>query len=98
MALTREIVENIAELAKLALSEEEIDLYREQLSEILDYVDRLAAVDTDDIAPTASTLPIINALRVDVVQPCLSTAEALAAAPRQEANQFSVEAVLEGEA
>jgi len=92
--LTREIVENIAELAKLNLTEQEIDRYQKQLSEILDYADRLNALDTDDILPTASVLPIVNAFREDVARDGLAPDVALANAPDAEAQQFRVDAVL----
>ncbi len=97
MGLTREIVENIAELAKLQLTEAEIERYKDQLSAILDYADMLNSLDTDDIAPTASVLPMVNALRDDVVVAGLSPQQALANAPKAEAQQFSVDGVLEGE-
>jgi aspartyl-tRNA(Asn)/glutamyl-tRNA(Gln) amidotransferase subunit C len=95
MGLTREIVENIAELAKLKLTEAEIERYREQLSAVLDYADMLNNVDTDEIPPTASVLPITNAFRDDVVEAGLAPDQALAMAPKAEAQQFSVDAVLE---
>ena len=97
MELTREIVENIAELAKLDLTEAEIDRYRDQLAAILDYADMLNALDTEHIPPTASVLPIVNAFREDVAKPGLSPDAALAAAPDAEAQQFRVDAVLEGD-
>jgi len=97
MSLSREQVQNIAELAKLDLTEQELDLYSQQLSAILDYADSLTALDTDDIAPTASVLPLVNAFREDVVEPSLPTPVALANAPLAEANQFSVHAVLDGD-
>jgi len=95
MALTREVVENIAELAKLKLTDAEIELYREQLSAILDYADMLNQLDTDDIPPTASVLPIVNAMREDEVKPGLSPEQALANSPATEAQQFKVNAVLD---
>jgi aspartyl-tRNA(Asn)/glutamyl-tRNA(Gln) amidotransferase subunit C len=94
MGLTREIVESIAELAKLDLTEAEIERYREQLSDILDYADLLNSLDTDDIAPTASVLPIVNAFREDVVRAGLSPQKALENAPDAQAQQFRVDAVL----
>ena len=94
MELTREIVENIAELAKLDLTEAEIERYQKQLSDILDYADRLNALDTDDIAPTASVLPIVNAFREDVVRAGLLPQKALENAPDAQAQQFRVDAVL----
>jgi aspartyl-tRNA(Asn)/glutamyl-tRNA(Gln) amidotransferase subunit C len=95
--LTRETVENIAELAKLDLTEAEIELYREQLSEILDYVDMLNSLDTDDIPPTASVLPVNSVMRSDQTRPTLPTDIALASAPDQEAQQFRVDAVLDAD-
>lgn len=92
---TREDIENIAELAKLDLTEEEIELYGEQLRDILDYVDILNSLDTEDIAPTASVLPIVNALRKDEIQDGLSPEQALANAPAKEAQQFKVNAVMD---
>ena len=97
MELTREIVENIAELAKLDLTEAEINLYREQLSAILDYADILNALDTEHIPPTASVLPIVNAFREDVAKAGLAPETALSGAPDAEAQQFRVDAVLEGD-
>ena len=93
--LTQETVKNIAELAKLNLTDEEIALYGEQLSEILDYVDKLNALDTDAIPPTASVLPITNAFREDKSRLGLTTDAALEMAPKAEAQQFSVDAVLD---
>ncbi|HLA42891.1 MAG TPA: Asp-tRNA(Asn)/Glu-tRNA(Gln) amidotransferase subunit GatC, partial [Aggregatilineales bacterium] len=85
MELTREIVENIAELARLDLTEEEIDLYRDQLSAILDYADMLNALDTEHIPPTASVLPIMNAFREDIAKAGLPPEIALFGAPDAEA-------------
>jgi aspartyl-tRNA(Asn)/glutamyl-tRNA(Gln) amidotransferase subunit C len=56
MKLSREQVLHIAELAKLALTEEEVELFAEQLSEILEYAERLNALDTEAIPPTAQPL------------------------------------------
>ncbi|MFP4321727.1 MAG: Asp-tRNA(Asn)/Glu-tRNA(Gln) amidotransferase subunit GatC [Anaerolineales bacterium] len=95
MGLTRQMVENIAELAKLHLSEDELGLFSEQLSEILEYVDMLSVLDTEDIPPTASVLPLQNAFRDDIAHIRLTTAEALANAPQQESQQFRVMAVLD---
>lgn len=95
MTLSRSQVEHIAELAKLDLTDDELDMYAEQLSDILAYVEQLSAVDTSAIPPTASVLPLENVLRPDEVQPSLTTEEALANAPAAAADQFSVSAVLE---
>ena len=86
MSLTRVQVQHIAELAKLKLSEDEINRMTQQLSAILDYAARLQELDTDAISPTASVAPLENVLRADVVAPSLARAEVLANAPDQDEN------------
>jgi aspartyl-tRNA(Asn)/glutamyl-tRNA(Gln) amidotransferase subunit C len=95
MTLTLEEVEHIAELARLRLTPEEKERYREQLSAILDYAARLQTLDTTGIPPTASVLPPHSALRPDQAQPGLSLEELLRNAPDTEADQFRVPPVLE---
>lgn len=95
MTIDRAMVEHIAELAKLQLTDQEIDLYAGQLSAILEFAGRLQALDTDAIPPTASVLPLQNVLRPDVAQPSLPRDEALANAADAADGQFRVEAVLD---
>ena len=95
MTLTIEEVEYIAELARLQISKEEINLFREQLSDILDYAARLQSLDTSEIAPTSSVLPERSVLRPDEVQPSLSPKELLSNAPDTEKGQFRVPPVLD---
>jgi aspartyl-tRNA(Asn)/glutamyl-tRNA(Gln) amidotransferase subunit C len=95
--LDRDMVEHIANLAKLQLTDDEIELYAEQLSEILDYFERLQALDTEAIPPTASVLPLRNVLRLDAARPSLAREEALANAADTADGQFRVEAVLDVE-
>ena len=95
MRIDRHMVEHIADLAKLQLTEQEIELYTGQLSAILEYAERLQSIDTDAILPTASVLPVHNVLRPDVDQPSLPRDQALANAADIEDNQFRVEAVLD---
>ena len=95
MKLTQEEVEAVAELAKLDLSPEEVALYTDQLSAILDYIDKLSEVDISDIPPTASVLPIQNVLREDRVGATLTPDEVVANASDAEDNQFKVSAVLD---
>jgi aspartyl-tRNA(Asn)/glutamyl-tRNA(Gln) amidotransferase subunit C len=95
MTLTLKEVEYIAELARLSLSEEEKDQYRQQLSEILDYVERLQTLDTADIPPTSSVLPSRSVLRDDDPRPGLETPELLRNAPQVEDNQFQVPPIFE---
>jgi aspartyl-tRNA(Asn)/glutamyl-tRNA(Gln) amidotransferase subunit C len=75
MPLTIDEVTHIADLARLSLPEEELALYREQLSAILDYASRLQQVDTSDIPPTSSVLPLRSMLREDSPVPGLDAAE-----------------------
>jgi aspartyl-tRNA(Asn)/glutamyl-tRNA(Gln) amidotransferase subunit C len=95
MKLSLEQVEHVAELAKLALSPEEKERYREQLSQILDYADTLQALDVQDIPPTAHALNVSNVLRRDVPDPCYPVDEILANAPDMDDDQFRVPAILE---
>ena len=81
MALTREQVAHIAELAKLHLTDQEIDKMARQLSEILDAAARLNELDTAAIPPTASVIPNQNVMRADEVTPSLTREQVLANAP-----------------
>ena len=95
MKLSLAQVEHIAELARLSLSDEEKARYQEQLSAILDYAERLQAVDTSAIPPTATVLPLRNVMRADQVLPSMSREDVLANAPQVEAESFRVQAVLD---
>jgi aspartyl-tRNA(Asn)/glutamyl-tRNA(Gln) amidotransferase subunit C len=72
MKLSPEAVEHVAQLAQLALSEEEKELFREQLSSILAYADRLQELDNDIIPPTAAVLPLENVMRGRHASPATS--------------------------
>lgn len=95
MSLTPDDVEHIANLARLALTDEEKARFREQLSAILDYAAMLDRLDTSDIPPTATVLPGRNVMRGDEVIPSLSPDEVLANAPDQAEGMFRVRAILE---
>jgi aspartyl-tRNA(Asn)/glutamyl-tRNA(Gln) amidotransferase subunit C len=95
MTLTLEEVEHIATLARLNLTDEEKEQYRQQLSDILDYAARLQGVDTSGILPTSSVLPAHSVLRPDETRPCLTSEELLSNAPEVEEGQFRVPPVLE---
>ena len=97
MKLSLDQVEHVAELAQLALTDEEKERFREQLSSILAYANRLQQVDTDDIPPTATVLPLENVMRDDKVRPSLPLDAVLANAPATENDCFQVPVVLEGE-
>jgi aspartyl-tRNA(Asn)/glutamyl-tRNA(Gln) amidotransferase subunit C len=98
MKIDRDMVEHIADLAKLHLADDELNRYAEQLSDILNYAEKLQALDTDAIPPTASVLPLKNVVRDDRVQPSLPREDALANAADTAEGQFRVEAVLDDSA
>jgi len=95
MKLSREEVVHIALLARLGLSEEEVEKFREQLSNILDNFEVLQQVDTSDVPPTAYPIHLENVVRADETSPSLPQSEILANAPRREECWFRVKAVLE---
>ncbi len=88
-------VEHVAELAKLALTDEDKEVFRDQLSSILDYAERLQDLNTGEIPPTATVLPLENVLREDQVRASLSQEDVLANAPVTEDGHFKVPVVLE---
>lgn len=95
MKLSREEVEHIADLAKLALSDEEIARYQEQLSAILEHFDQLQELETEEIPPTATVLPLRSVMRDDEARPPLERERVLENAPDAEDGCFRVPAVLE---
>lgn len=92
--LSKAEVENIAQLARLKLTPEETALFQEQLSAILDYAEAVRQLDTTDIPPTTSAIPLVNVMRPDEQHTGLSTAEALANAPDTTDNSFRVKPIL----
>ena len=96
MALTRAQVQHIAELAKLRLTDEEIDRMTPQLSAILEHAARLQELDTDAIPPTANVVPLHNVMREDQVVPSLPRDDVLANAPDKDERGefFRVRAIL----
>ena len=93
MAITREDVLHVAKLARLELSEPEVERMQEQLSAILEAVGKVAQLDLSDIEPTAHPLDLVNVLADDVPRPSLPREEALANAPDPEDGFFGVPAV-----
>ena len=96
MRLTTADVKHVAELARLGLSDEEIERLREQLSSILDHIAALEELDTSAIPPTAQVLPLSNVMRDDVVRPSLPRESVLMNAPRQSEGFFEVHTPLGG--
>ena len=95
MKISREEVLHIARLARVALTEEEITKYSEQLSDLLDNFEVLQQVNTDDVPPTAQSVELRSVMREDEVRPSLTQDEILANAPNQEDGSFRVNPVLE---
>jgi aspartyl-tRNA(Asn)/glutamyl-tRNA(Gln) amidotransferase subunit C len=95
MKLDRDIVLHIAKLARVELSDAEVETFSTQLSEILTHFDALNAVNTDGVEPTAHTLPLTNVMADDVARPSLPQDEVLAMAPNTEDGYLRVRAVLE---
>lgn len=94
MALTRDQVRHVAELAKLKLSDAEVELFQQQLSAILDYAARLNELDTGQIPPTAAVLPLSNVMRADACRASFPRDTMLANAPKTEGGFIKVKAVL----
>ncbi len=95
MKLSREEVLHISRLARVGVTDADVDKMREQLSNILENFEILSEVNTDGVPPTAQSVALQNVIRDDAVEPSLSQADVLANAPRQEADFFKVNAVLE---
>lgn len=95
--LTRNEVAHVARLARLELTDDELDTFTGQLAAVLDHAADVEALEIDDVPPTAHPLPLINVLRDDVVRPSLDRDEVLAAAPQAQDGRFVVPRIL-GEA
>ena len=94
MSITREEVEKVALLGRLLLSEAELSQMTDELAQIVGYVDLLAQVDTDGVAPMAHAIEVSNVFKDDRVQPSLPRDEALANAPHHSEAGYLVPAVL----
>jgi aspartyl-tRNA(Asn)/glutamyl-tRNA(Gln) amidotransferase subunit C len=95
MRLSREEVLHIARLARLGLTEEEVNRLSEQLSNILENFEVLQQVDTTGVPPTAQPNTLQNVLKSDEAKASLPQSQVLANAPRKEGDFFRVRAVLE---
>ncbi len=95
MPITKKDVLHVADLARLALTEKEIDLYTGQLQRILSYVEKLSELDTSGVAPTTTTVPPETAFREDRVTPSLAQEDALRNAPLSEKGCFKVPKIIE---
>lgn len=97
-AITREEVAHLAHLARIDLTDAELDHLAPQLAVILDSVAKVSQVAADDIPPTSHAVPLTNVFRADEVRPGLTADEALAGAPESEQQRFRVPRILGEEA
>ncbi|HEU5228527.1 MAG TPA: Asp-tRNA(Asn)/Glu-tRNA(Gln) amidotransferase subunit GatC [Ktedonobacteraceae bacterium] len=95
--IDRETVENVAKLARLGMSEAEIEMFRDQLSAILGHIAILQEADISGVSPTAHASRLTNVMRVDTPRLSYPPEVLLANAPDQEDHYLKVNAVLEGE-
>ncbi len=95
MAITQQDVEKVARLARLTVTAVEQETFAKQLTQILAHVETLERYDTTGIEPTATVMGQTNVFRDDCVRPSLSSEQALANAPEQEADGFVVPKILE---
>jgi aspartyl-tRNA(Asn)/glutamyl-tRNA(Gln) amidotransferase subunit C len=92
--ISRDEVAHLAKLARLAVTDDELDVFAGQLDQILDSVAKVSEVAADDVPPTSHAVPLTNVFRQDVVVPGLSQQQALAGAPAAEDGRFRVPRIL----
>lgn len=88
-------VRKVAKLSRLDLTEAEVEEFTGQLSAILDYIDKLNELDTNNVEPLAHCLPINNVFRQDKVKESLGTEKTLANAPQRDGEFFKVPKILD---
>jgi aspartyl-tRNA(Asn)/glutamyl-tRNA(Gln) amidotransferase subunit C len=95
--LTRETVAHVATLARLDLTDDELDLFTGQLAKVLEHAADVESLDLGGVPATTHPLPLVNVLRPDVVRPGLERDEVLAMAPQAEDGRFRVPRILDEE-
>jgi aspartyl-tRNA(Asn)/glutamyl-tRNA(Gln) amidotransferase subunit C len=95
MKITKKEVEHVAKLARLELSEQQQDMFTDQLSKILTYVEQLNELDTKGVEPTSHVLDINNVMREDTPHDSLPQEKALANAPDKAAGHYRVPKIIE---
>jgi len=93
--ISREEVQHVARLARLSLTDEELERMREQLDAILAYIDKLRELDVEGVEPTSHAVPLVNVMRDDEVTPALPQEAALANAPDRAGELFRVPRIIE---
>ena len=93
-SISRDEVAHLARLARLAVTDDELDLFAGQLDTILNAVAQVGEVAQQDVPPTSHAVPLTNVFREDVVRPCLTQQQALSGAPAAEEGRFRVPRIL----
>lgn len=93
--IDRKDVEHVARLARLALSEPELERMRVELTAILEYIEKLRAVDVEGVEPTSHAVPLVNVMREDEVEPGVDREAMMANAPDRVAEFFRVPRIIE---
>ena len=93
--ISRGDVEHVARLARLELSDAELERMREQLNAILCYIDKLRELDVTNVEPTSHAVPLVNVMREDEVVPCLPQDHMLANGPDRVGELFRVPRIIE---
>jgi len=88
-------VRKVAKLARLELTEAEVEEFSGQLSDILDYVEKMNELDTENVEPLAHCLPVSNVFRADEIRESLGAQKALANAPQRDGDFFKVPKILD---
>lgn len=96
-SLTRGEVAHLAMLARMTVTDDELDRYATQLDQILHAVERVSEVATDDVPAMSHPQPLVNVWRPDVAAQCLTADQALSGAPAVEDQRFRVPRILDGE-
>ncbi len=95
MSISKDKVRHVAALARLAPSEEDLELYTAQIQRILAHVEKISEIDTEGIEPTTSTTPVTGPMREDEIKESLSPEDALLNAPVSERGCFKVPKIIE---
>ncbi|MFC4559478.1 Asp-tRNA(Asn)/Glu-tRNA(Gln) amidotransferase subunit GatC [Virgibacillus kekensis] len=93
--ISKDQVKHVAHLARLAITEEEADMFTSQLSSIIDYAEQLNELDTENVEPTTHVLDLKNIMREDKPKEWISKEEALKNAPDKQDGHFRVPSILE---
>jgi aspartyl-tRNA(Asn)/glutamyl-tRNA(Gln) amidotransferase subunit C len=94
MKISKKEVEHVASLARLSLTDEELNRMTGQLDNILSYVDKLEELDTTNVVPTTHVFSLSNAFREDVIKESLSQEEAVKNGPQQDGEMFQVPRII----